>query len=130
MPAARKPQEDLVEYLSLREAMNLFAPKDSVAAVSTLISALTDKFEGVVPRREHDLHWQMDEEFKTDMKQRFDKLEKTNDERSTALDKKIDDIKEKQVPPWLVLGVFQLAGMILSAGITYGLHAVLPPGTR
>jgi hypothetical protein len=107
-------RNELASYLTLREAINLFAPKEAVQSVSTLIGALTDKFEGVVPRKEHELHWMGDDQFKVDVKKRF-----------TDLDKSLADIKEKQVPPWVVLGIFQLIGMALSAGITYGLHAVL-----
>jgi hypothetical protein len=106
--------DDLRDYLSLREAINLFAPKEAVSTVSTLIAALTDKFEGVVPRTEHELHWQNDDRFRDEVKKRF-----------TDLDSSIKDIKDKSVPPWLVLGVFQIMGMAISAAVTWGLHGVL-----
>ncbi len=62
------------KYLTYREAINLFATKEDVRAVSQNVNELKATVNNLVPRQEHELHWLMEDSWKSDTTKKLDRL--------------------------------------------------------
>ena len=78
-------------YLSFREAIRLFATKEELAGMHTAMTALISRVDALVPRHEHELHWQHDDE-------RFALISKSLKEMTL----KIEDLRANRMPPWML----------------------------
>ena len=70
MPVSRIDEK----YLTYREAINLFATKEDVRAVSQNVNELKATVNNLVPRQEHELHWLTEDTWKLETSKKLDKL--------------------------------------------------------
>jgi 16S rRNA C967 or C1407 C5-methylase (RsmB/RsmF family) len=62
------------KYLTYREAINLFATKEDVRAVSQNVNELKANVQNLVPRQEQELHWTIEKNWRDEVNKKLERL--------------------------------------------------------
>jgi hypothetical protein len=113
-----KPQFDQYDRyrtdITLREALEMFATKESVAATASVVATLSAQVAGIVSRNEHEARWKYEDE-------RYTRIDK----RETDIEDKVDDLASRLPPKWLY-PLMSIIVPVLLVAVQYLLHTQVP----